>query len=376
MPYSATRTLASARLIITTYNLNGTRLKTAVTFNAQGLLSSFSGVTNATGNYNKTGITADKYEIIFTKTGFNPSVYYLNFSNREIVYLNVYMSNSTFEKIFYTKDSILLSPLPNTLITFTRQINNSYVTIGQIISDGIGFGSTFLENNVKYRLLIEAEGYTTKSIYLNTVSGLSSYDLLLEPISSLNFTEFYDYFNYYILPTGNKNLPQGINNFNLTVSSPDGALNWFAVKYGATVNNVSGSPAGGMASINLNTSAIPEYFTVDYYINIDNYDTLVIERTYHTTQGNNNNTFIDSESDNVITGNKNKGIFVSLLIAIFLLITNRFFEIDRADGSKSLNSIVLIIPIVLFMFISFIDPIIGTIVSTLLLFTLMPRGDY
>lgn len=365
-------------IIIQTYWVNGTYLHD--TFDVNILSDSYSNstTTNASGFLELHNLVPDYYLITVNKNTFYPINYYVNVTNGSFTQLNVYFVNTTLanEKTFYAKDSILLTPLPDTLLTFTRLINSSWVTIGQIEADGLGFGAIYLENGKTYRLLVEESNHTTKLMNLNTISSISSYDILLDPVSSLDFEEFYDLFNYYILPSGTTKLNRGNISFNITTSSVGSYLDWFAVYYNSTeFDNVTGSPAGGTAVIYLNTSNLSEYFKIQYLIKLDNHD--IINRTvnYQVQQMTVNGSFVDIEEDDPFTTDKNRGIFASLIIVLSLLLVSRLFDIDRPDGSKSLNALALIVPIIFFIFIGFINGIIGGMVCTLLVFTLIPKGD-
>lgn len=367
-------------IVIQTYWLNGTRLDNVfnvyfTNINASTITSS---VTNTTGFLEETSLATAYYKIEVVNSNFNSRFFYVDLLYGSSVQINVYLTNSTNgeEKTFYTKDSILLTPLPSTLLTFTYLVGGSWVNVGQILSDGLGFGSIFLENSRTYKLLVEEANHTTKLMSLNTISSISSYDILLDPVSSLDFVEFYDLFNYYILPSGTERLKRGIVSFNITTSSPNSYIQWFAVYYNSSnLSNVTGSPAGGTAVLNLNTSKLPEYFKVSYLIKLNNYDVINKTINYQVTQSNVTGSFVDIKEDDPFTTDKNRGIFASLIIVMIVLLVSKLFDIDKPDGSKSLNALALVIPIIFFMFIGFIDGIIGGMVCTLLVFTLIPKGD-
>jgi hypothetical protein len=377
MPFNITYNLSVSRIIIKAYMMNGSELHANISISANGLSHSFTGMTNSDGEYNKSGIYSDYYNFIFSTSGYNSATYYINFSNRAIVNLDVYLLsiNTSSEKTFYTKDSVLLTPIQNTLITFTKQFNLSYVTIGQILTDGIGFGAINLEDNVKYVLLIEAPSFDTKTMTINTIGSISSYSILLQPANSLNFTEFYDLFSWYITKTDGE-LYHDLENFSLITSSSGSSLNWYAVQYDSTNKvNITGSPAGGVATLPLDTSLLPEYFKLNYLINIDNQDTFNYTIAYHRRQSIYNNTFVDAASSNPITTNRNKGVIVGLLVAIFLLMISQLFPIDRADGTKSMNAIGISVLIALFMFMGWVNVLIGVLVMFMEIFTILPKDN-
>jgi hypothetical protein len=171
------------------------------------------------------------------------------------------------------------------------------VTVGQTTTDAFGQAVFSLLPVHEYQFIISANGYFTKTGIVNTV--ITSYTVLLNANNTQQFTTYSQDFTYALTPSS---VSANSTTFSITTSSPQGALQWFAVVVNnngtVSMQNVTGSPSGGTASITIDFTNLTggRTVTAKYYvhsINID--DTMVIGRSWflYGSAGGGNYTFVD-----------------------------------------------------------------------------------
>jgi hypothetical protein len=161
------------------------------------------------------------------------------------------------------------------------------VTVGQTSTDAFGQAVFQLLPLHEYQFIVSATNYSTKTGIVNTV--ITSYVVLINANNTQNFIDYSSDFNYKLTPE-----TIGMNNtiFSITTSSPQGALQWFAVvvRYNGTTysQNVTGSPSGGTASVTLNFTGLTGIQNVNatYYVRGNSINSpMVMVRTW-TLYGN------------------------------------------------------------------------------------------
>lgn len=202
--------------------------------------------------------------------------------------LNVYLFNSSNGELkTFTIKNKKDQTLPDTSVAVSNKINNTFVTVVESVSNFAGQVNLFLSSSNEYRFTVEADGFTTKVFDL--VPVVDSYNIILDPVDAIDFTTVFNLVSYTILPADNILQPQQNQNISIITSSPDGFITYFGLNssFNSTIEritNVSGSPAGGTATILINTSAhnsttIP----VDFFIKVAGRDIIEVHRDFRTS---------------------------------------------------------------------------------------------
>jgi len=332
-------------------------------------------------------LTAASYTIQVWNTLFSPKYYYVTILNGTYTALSVYFpSNLSETKEFFFRTSANI-PIENANITLTKLIGSSWVAVSQVISDSAGVAVFGLDNYEQYKLLISASGYTTKIVTINTVPSIDSYTVILQSATVVNFTTVFDMMEYVITPAGSV-LANTLNQtFNLTTSSTNSLIQWFAVWYNSTLNdNVTASPAGGSALTSLNLTGVlngssHKTILVTYYIKVQTKPLMTIQRYYYitsSTTGNlsyGNNSILEGLQD--LGANASYDIYAKMLLAcVWIVLLTLLFSIvlreDDVDGNKKMNAIPMLVGIIVFSAVSWIPLIFGILMSIILLLNVIP----
>lgn len=166
--------------------------------------------------------------------------------------------------MFTVKDAITTNTITGISVTMQQLISGSYVTIGQETSDAFGVVFFPLTQGESYQFITTGAGYVPKSgVFVRTQDA---YTIILDQNNTQSFVNFDDYFSYRMQPDV---ISLGVNSFNLTVSSPNGTMSWFAVVLRLngtnTTNNVTGSPSGGTAIVSANLTPYQGQTVTAYY---------------------------------------------------------------------------------------------------------------
>ncbi|KKN12924.1 hypothetical protein LCGC14_1011590 [marine sediment metagenome] len=250
----------------------------------------------------------DQREYIFTivpQTSTSLNIYLLNSSNGET-------------KTFTVKNK-QDQTLPDSTVSISNKINNTFVAIAQSVTNFAGQVNIFLSSTNKYRFTVEAPGFTTKVFDL--VPVVDSYNIIMDPIDSIDFTTEFDRVNFATFPVSHIITPQENQNFSIITSSEVGLISYFGLNssFNSTENiitNVSGSVAGGTATILINTSLFnATTIGVDFFIKLSGEDEIRFHRDFRTsvfiTPGNHSIvSFADKYKDRF------SDVFKSLLVVI------------------------------------------------------------
>mgnify|MGYP003146004911 CR=1 FL=1 len=198
--------------------------------------------------------------------------------------LNIYLLNTSNgeSKTFNIKNQEDQG-IEGVLITISNQINNTFVTVAQKFSDFAGQAVIFLRSDREYRFTVEAEGFTTKVFDLEVLQ--STYNIILTSVDIIDFTTIFDKISYTILPESNI-VNHSVINFSIITSSPAGFVTYFGLNSSFNITipritNVTGSPAGGTASISINlTNQSGASIPIDYFIKLSDEEIILIHRTY------------------------------------------------------------------------------------------------
>lgn len=202
-------------------------------------------------------------------------------------YLTIYLSNNTGGELkTFTVKNKLDETVSGASVIVSNKVNNTYVTVAEGVTNFAGQVNIFLSSTNSYRFTVEANDYTTK--VFNLIPVASSYNIILDPTDTIDFTTFYNRFSYAIIPQNWTLRPQESQNFSLITSSDGGYITYFGLNSSfnneSKLTNVSGSVAGGTASIYVNTSAFnATSLTVEFFIKAAGIDEVRFSRRYTTT---------------------------------------------------------------------------------------------
>jgi len=291
-------------------------------------------------------------EYIFTivpQTTSRLNVYLLNSSNGDLTTFNIKNKED--------------QTLPGSTISVSNKINNTFVTVAQSVSDFAGQSNIFLSSTNEYRFTIEADTFTTKIFDL--VPLANAYDIIMDPIDALDFTTIYDVLSYTMIPASILT-PQQEQNISFITSSPLGYISYFGLNssFNSTTNritNVSGSLAGGTASIFINTTDhTGTHIPVDFFIKIAGEPEIRIHHSYRTslfiTPGNISSVSIADKYKDSFTNVGKSLIIVIGAVAVIL-------SLAEAGAPALANGIAGAIVIIFGVIIGWISPAVGIIIT-------------
>jgi hypothetical protein len=253
--------------------------------------------TKSTGTFTFQNLTSGNWTVIVSSSGYASSTYFVQVSNRSTQQLNAYLAQTSTSVIFKNKNSVTGDDISGGTFTVQSQIGPNWVTIGQATTDAFGQAVFQLLPLQDYRFIIVAPGYFTKMGTVNTV--ITNYVVLVDPNNTQSFISYADDFSYKVTPNI---VSANTTAFSMTTSSPQGALQWFAVvvTYNGTTytQNVTGSPSGGVANVTLDFTNITGSHTISatYYAKSVNIDApLIIGKSWYLYGGfaRTNYTFVD-----------------------------------------------------------------------------------
>lgn len=266
------RTLALiTQNISVTYQNTSTIIRTSTTTgasNVQGL---------APGVWIVTAVSAN------SSSDYGSRQQFVTVVDQSATLLNMYLlSGAQGTSSFFTiKDGTTAATISNATVTLQVYNNGNWVTADQKLSDLFGVVTFNLQPHVLYQLIVTADGYNTKQGQF--YAELSSYVVVLDNSNTQNFITYGDDFSYLTSPSVVSN---NVTTFSLTVSSPQGTIEWFAlqtlVNGTTTTQNLSTSPSGGTLNIIQNlTPYLRQQVTATYFIKSVNFDQpLVITKTW------------------------------------------------------------------------------------------------
>lgn len=237
-------------------------------------LSGTSYTTN-TGSQIISGLPTGNYRILYGADDYGTRSYplSLNATGVQTVYLYLLESNKS-NDITFTVKNIRDEVLENITVMFSRLISSNWTTIIFKQTDFSGSIKADLNPNTQYYAVFSSGSglYVTKDTYIEPV--FLSYSVYLDSTDDSNFTSVWDYITYEI-GTTNKTLNPVLHNFTFTVLSTNANIDYFGLN--STINgtlyiqNITGSPVGGLAYIALPLNASDNSnFKIDYFIKTSN----------------------------------------------------------------------------------------------------------
>lgn len=271
--------------------------------------------TTMNGTYVIENLTVNNYRLDFSGANYTLRTFYANIVQQTHIFLDAWLlKTADGANIKINIKDTLGNFIEDVDVTVTKNMAGSYVTIAQKNTGVAGYVNIFLDQTINYRFLISATGYTTRVIDLEPTE--TEYTIILRDETEITFESFLYDISYSITPVTNLLLPINVQNFSLTVSSPSGLLSNFGVKSGGTITNVTGSVAGGVATISLNTSLLDRTsVSVVYFFELNTGNGLFINKTFFIGITNTTDTSLQGIADTYGSG---INPLYRLLIALFV----------------------------------------------------------
>lgn len=276
-----------------------------------------------TGNYFNNSINSDYYRIYASANNYAGNNFYINLTPSTMGIINAYLVNDSDDNnIILTVQDTTLIPIENAVVSVYFKSGTTLKLVGMGRTNVIGKSSFNLNPDYTHTFIIEADGYSTKTFnYLPT----ESLTITLTDNTAIEYETVLDTINYALSPTNSVITASESQNFTFTVSDSASQLSSFSLQYGNTSEIVTGSPTGGIATLNVNTT-LYENSNLLFYYNI----TTIDGQFYQTSK----NYFIMSASAGNTTGffsftnldysNKALTLLAVLLIAMAMITMARF----------------------------------------------------
>jgi hypothetical protein len=175
-------------------------------------------------------------------------------------------------------------------MTIQRQYSGgSYATIYQGYTDVSGFSVFYVEEGTNYRVILDADGYSTREFTQAFYTANSPYTFILTQLGSTPYINVLNGVNYYYSPTNTTQKNESIT-FSITTYNSSFTIAWTAVNANGLITNVSGSSGGATASRTVDLSAYsgryPVIYSWNYYDpNTETYLTYNLPINYYISNG-------------------------------------------------------------------------------------------
>ncbi len=299
-----------------------------VTIQVLGSLSDVNFSTNGTGSIFMGGLQSGLLEVIVDSLGFSTRTYFVTLAPSDHQNLTARLLNATgvgVQEVTFTIRNNANELLSNVVMTVAQRVNATFLPIGQDITDISGEVVFTLDSAIEYEITLAASDFNTR-IFVLTPTQLT-YTIFLQPVAVLNFTSIFDSVSFLTTPSGTI-LIGNDTQFNFTVNSPTGSINWFSLNVSvaslSNFTNITASPAGGTITMLLNLSGL-EGSTVQaiYIIDAVGFPTFNLNRTFivqASVQAGNQTLLSITEraADNLST--PMKVIIVTILSAVVALV--------------------------------------------------------
>lgn len=255
---------------VSTFDISGNILNdTNITFTKTGY-----SLTENTGADNIFYDTFDSgnYTITVSHSLYSDSDYYVTLNSGSYIILDTYLDleSDTYSRTFTVKQRDNNNNVQNALLSFYRTINGSQTLQQQKYSDYNGQALAFLDATQPYVLRVSHPSYLTKEISFTPTD--SEYTVYIGEGYVPEYETIYDDISYSILPTYNILYQGQYYDFNFSISSSLGQLEYWGLSVNnngvITTQNITGQPSGSETNLNIyigaNTTAyIP--VTVRYF---------------------------------------------------------------------------------------------------------------
>ncbi|MBR9702823.1 hypothetical protein GOV10_02205, partial [Candidatus Woesearchaeota archaeon] len=132
---------------------------------------------------------------------YESSQFFVTVTDRTVQDVDVFLLNSTLtgETTIVIKEADTANDIPDAVVTLQTKVAGNWVTFDQKITDL--FGTTFfqLEQGEEYQIIIEADGFSTKTgVFVRTKSN---YIITLSSENTQSFSSYLNDFSYVVAPS-------------------------------------------------------------------------------------------------------------------------------------------------------------------------------
>ena len=163
--------------------------------------------------------------------------------------------------------------LNNVRMTFQMNINNSFVTVAQVETDFAGQARIFQDQQNEYRIVLSLAGFQTQTIDLRPL--LTTYTITLSTFPEQIFDTTYEGIRYTISPAARILNASGLfRDMSFTIFDGTSSLEFFGLQIinhsytcipADCTTNITGSPAGGTATVQINLSEEGSFDTLYFF---------------------------------------------------------------------------------------------------------------
>lgn len=237
-----------------------------------------------TGNLFVNGLPEAFYSLGFSAANYSSRTFYVTMTNRTAQSLIVYLLPGAITIGTYIRDPGD-QPIDGALFTIQRLINNTWLTVAQGSTDGVGYIQFELENGGDYRGTITADGYQTRTFGFVPYYVNQPYTFKLQETTVNVFTPFNTFVGYSYAPTARE-----LNRTNVTFSFTTVQLNssygsnsvlWTAINCSGVWNNNSGSPSGVTVMQTLDLSNYDGNLKCMLGLQVDGYEPYIFLVNYY-----------------------------------------------------------------------------------------------
>ena len=241
--------------------------------------------TTSNGTLFLSGLPPSTYRLEPFSTEFSDRrIFFVTLSEGSHIDIDMRLLNSTEGKevTFQILDFNTNLPISSAVITATKKVNLSDITVDQATTDDTGIAQLFLKETQQYTLLITHPDYITRIVSLTPTADDTITIRLISGVT-YEFTTIFSRFNYLIRPVDSVITSKNIT-FNLTVSCTTdfpGCLDYFGLQFNSTlINNITASPGGGTAAIFFFVDNRTREWTFNYFVKVPEFDLFEFNFTY------------------------------------------------------------------------------------------------
>ncbi len=223
--------------------------------------------TTATGSVLISNLTFGEYFITADSASYDSQNVFVTLDNQSSS-LDMYLLNSSAsEAIDYFIVDTSSDNVEDARMTFQKLFNQTYLTVAQADTDFAGQVRVNQNPQTEYRIIITHDDFPTKTLDLRPLR--SSYTITLDSAATSLYDNVWEGIRYTLTPRDKVlNVSQTPREIKLDIFADDSSLEWFSVfvdnhTYDCTpascILNVTGSPAGGSASVFLTANTTGQF---------------------------------------------------------------------------------------------------------------------
>ncbi len=212
-----------------------------------------------------------------SSSDYSTRKYYVTLSSKSHRDIDIRLSNTSSSNLrtFTVKDDYL-NNLDDVSLEVSKYENGSYVSVGTYTTDFSGQTEVYMSSANTYQVILTKTGYETKTISITPTS--TSYTIVLSETPT-DFVNVADLFSYKLEPKSSILNYMNIS-FNITLSDPDGRIEFFGIKGYYNVSRCKSSSGNCISNITAGGSGtaviwidlwenISDSVTIGHWIMID-----------------------------------------------------------------------------------------------------------